>query len=399
MSFFRKRTKKSVFVALLLVMMMMLSAVPAFALNEPTSSTQLLKPSEVNSVTISGVAADYWEDDNGSTKFIRAELSPGSTEHDLKHTTVVVNLVSTGTTVSSPELTFSGVGTATRTATNVDLLNKVYSVTIGSTNYTLAAGLPTGSVDISVYDPLAVDVTFTGQSLSADAYGFNVQNPYMGNPYYTTTGWTFINYFISDELSSAPLNRADVGATVSTSATITGDATQVSGSSYKFNLSQAVPNITATSGSENRVYRLFVSAPGDVEVDFGIDVSEAIAYGGTAQSIAEVIQADIRDYLGTAPFTGDTHAVISVPSGTTAMDLIEWFTNDRNYTDKTNGASYISSINGLAEFTGGPLSGWMYTDVPYTPTCSTPWVGAADYVLTADGTITWFYTTNYFNHF
>ncbi|EHL06780.1 hypothetical protein HMPREF0322_02544, partial [Desulfitobacterium hafniense DP7] len=80
-----RRSTKGVFTALLLVMMLLLTAVPAFALDAPTSSTPFSTPSEVTSITIGGKAVVYEADDNGSAKFIRAVLNPGSTEYDLKH--------------------------------------------------------------------------------------------------------------------------------------------------------------------------------------------------------------------------------------------------------------------------------------------------------------------------
>ncbi len=172
MNLFAKRSKKRVWTALLLIMALLLSAVPMFApasaLEPPTSSTPLPTPSGVTSITIGGVTAGYWQDNNVPTKFIRAVLSPGSTEYDLKHATVVVNLVSAGTAVSSgtPGMTFSGSGTTTRTATNVDLVNKAYNVTIGSDSYILAAGLPDGPVGIAPLDPLGVYVDFNSRPSS-----------------------------------------------------------------------------------------------------------------------------------------------------------------------------------------------------------------------------------------
>ncbi|KTE89388.1 hypothetical protein AT727_13400 [Desulfitobacterium hafniense] len=166
MSLFAKRSKKTIWTALLLIMALLLSAVPMFApasaLEPPTSSTPLPTPSGVTSITIGGKAVVYEQDNNVSDKFIRAVLWPGSTEYDLKHATVVVNLVSAGTAVSSgtPGMTFSGSGTTTRTATDVDLVNKAYNVTIGSDSYILAAGLPDGPVGIAPLDPLGVYVDF-----------------------------------------------------------------------------------------------------------------------------------------------------------------------------------------------------------------------------------------------
>ena len=73
----------------------------------------------------------------------------------------------------------------------------------------------------------------------------------------------------------------------------------------------------------------------------------------------------------------------------------KWY--QMGYEDATEGSTYIESINGLAAFDGGSMSGWMYSDSAegWSKSCNIPMVGGADYVLTDGARITWFYTCDY----
>lgn len=51
---------------------------------------------------------------------------------------------------------------------------------------------------------------------------------------------------------------------------------------------------------------------------------------------------------------------VTVPSGSTVLDVIDKALKDANITYKNDGGNYISEVNGLKEFDNGVLSGWMY---------------------------------------
>lgn len=95
-----------------------------------------------------------------------------------------------------------------------------------------------------------------------------------------------------------------------------------------------------------------------------------------------------------------------VSAGTTAMDIIQdifiYATDNEIFTmgDTTmgEGVTYISEIDGLSPESIGALAGWMYTVGDYSADCSVASVGAADYVMTEGTTITWFFTTDFYNH-
>ncbi len=417
----KKFTKRSLAILLALVMLLALSVVPVFAdVDRPTGEpTPVATPSTIDHITISGAnssATAYYEKDNntGDDIYIRAKLD---TEYDLESTEIDIYLVSSGTTVSGTGLTFSGGGTTTRTASNVDLLNQAYSVVIGSETYTLAAGY-TDQIYLTTSDPLRVEnVELQGDP--ADVYGAVVQSPFMGNPYFGQVDqpWTDpnINYFVSCDLTSAPADRSEVAGVIEKDASAsipdTGSCTtHTSGNNYDFDLSTAVPNFTVTTTSGERLYRVLAVAPGDVEnvtyrfdfTELGEDIyKEGFPYyqdnGPELRALAAEIQDAATAYFGGQPIT--------VASGTTVMDVVKDFTDwavANEYISEATygfGGGYLVSINDLGEFDGGSNSGWMYTDEGYSPTCGVPGVGANYYPLTSDDTtIDWFYTTDYTEH-
>ena len=90
---------------------------------------------------------------------------------------------------------------------------------------------------------------------------------------------------------------------------------------------------------------------------------------------------------------------------TVLQTILQWASDNGKFTkgDTTLGSNvtYVAEIDGLGEFSVGSMSGWMYTDDPsntdYTK-WPTPAVGGADYVLSPDSTIVWFFTVNYGSH-
>ena len=145
-----KLAKKITALLLALVMALSLSTM-AFADGTTTTNTVTRTTVEsidgVSSITIGGTTAYYEKDSNtGDQIYIRAMVAGGS-EYGLKSTTVTLNLSNAGATING-DLAFTGAGNV-RTATNVNLLNKVYTVIIStseggvttSKTYKLAAGL------------------------------------------------------------------------------------------------------------------------------------------------------------------------------------------------------------------------------------------------------------------
>lgn len=75
--------------------------------------------------------------------------------------------------------------------------------------------------------------------------------------------------------------------------------------------------------------------------------------------------------------------------GETAFDLLSELCEEKGW-DLEGDGSYVTAINGLAEFDGGPQSGWMYSVNGKYPD-----VSAGDYVCEKGDKITWRYVTSW----
>ncbi|HWQ73142.1 MAG TPA: DUF4430 domain-containing protein, partial [Desulfitobacteriaceae bacterium] len=170
-----------------------------------------------------------------------------------------------------------------------------------------------------------------------------------------------------------------------------------------FNLDQNLNFMWVSNGGEGRDYQVSAGVEGQVVVHYNIvlDEIEGSQYyiNNVPAQCAEINDA-VEDY-----FDPDNPNGFYVDSGTTVMDIlldfIDWAETNNyfSYDTETGGGYYLSELDGLAAFDGGDLSGWMYTDEGYSPTCGVPGVGANSYPLTTDGTdIDWFYTTDYTEH-
>lgn len=231
-------------------------------LSAPTTHTEVAKPATINSISVGSATAYYETDDNtGDTTYIRAQLT-GKTEDDLKNAAVTVNLQDSSTTVKLDGTAITG-DTTTRTFTT-NLMNKAHTLTIGSTNYVLAAGLASGQVGIDSNDPLSLG-TVTMATKTMNVFGANVQNPFMGNTYFVNrnTDWTFINYFISGVLpTGTSLSSVATTYTLKDGAKISGaGATNVTATSYSFNFT-AGNILTVANDTESRTYNAQLAVEG-----------------------------------------------------------------------------------------------------------------------------------------
>ena len=73
-------------------------------------------------------------------------------------------------------------------------------------------------------------------------------------------------------------------------------------------------------------------------------------------------------------------------------------------TDVDASCTYVQNIDGLCPYTlSNGMDGWMYTDNPYQANTEpknwyTAPIGAADYVLSSNSNIAWFFVTDYSTH-
>ena len=406
--------KKLLSIVLALVLVLGLAVVPAFADEtvRPTSHTSVTSLAGISSVTVKGVNAYYEYDNNTGTgvKYIRAKLPNTSTWEDLQAATVVIT-----TTGNAPTVAYNGNPITTPTPSGnaytytLDLLNKRYSVSVtdsGNTyTYYLAAGF-TNRVAISNSDSLGLVSAVIGDSNSSNisVYGSVVQNAYMGNTYYVnnTINWTDTNvaYYVAGQFSSANavanvIPEFGLGASL-----VSGGCIYISENSYKYN-----PNLgstfSVTNGLDTRTYTVTVqnnSSEIKISADnFKINLSELGDNSIFSSQIIEINNAlsDFYDACDDGLYTFyTTDSLMDVMLA--FIEFAEGSFSGYTYCSET----YLSTLNGIGEFSAGDYSGWLYIDGAYTPTCGVPMVGAADYPLGSPSNVfTWFFTTNYMNHY
>lgn len=423
-----KMTKKITALLLALVMALSLSTM-AFANGTTTTTTGKVTRTTVNSidavssVTIGGTTAYYEKDSNtGDQIYIRAMVAGGS-EYGLKSTNVVINLSNAGATING-DLAFTGAGNV-RTATNVNLLNKVYTVIIStseggvttSKTYKLAAGLPSGAVSIDGSDPLRIVSIVVGDATDNAITATNAQNPLMGNTVSNKDGkWTFINYKVNSAMQTAPTSRSAVDVALSLPEGTTG---LVSGSclinATTLNLGSSAPvlkvaQMSGTTILDSRDYYVFATDPSTVSFYYGIDFTEAMASDeyedDDIAAAVDKLNSEAKAFFGTKD--GHAYGQRTAAVGTTVMDVMREFALANGYgSEVPAGCTYMATLNGIGEFTFGNMSGWMYTTMPewnadgtadYLNKWFTPPVGAADYTLTNGANICWFICCDYTHH-
>ncbi len=286
-----------------------------------------------------------------------------------------------------------------------NLLNKAPVISYDGVDVIVAAGIEGGTAN----------PTKTGQVSTAAINGTAAtvtrvvpSNPLPGNIYYNENNidWVYVGYYINAEnastnhsIDSAVLDYTLIGGGSGTKTVnlSTGSAVvTINGQQY---------TVTATFVSSSMG---FVATPQNFWIDFR-EMRESNTAGqipdATALAQAGQIEAGIAAYYNT-PGTQRFF-----PEGTTNMQvlqtILQWCA-DHNYIDGStttlgSNVTYVAEINGLGEFSVGYMSGWMYTDDPYQEGTApknwkTPAVGGADYVLSPDSEIAWFYTVDYGTH-
>ncbi len=412
--------KKLLSIVLALVLVLGLAVVPAFAdeTTAPTSSTTVTTHPGISSVTVNGTTAYYQYDNNtgSGVVYIRAKMPNTSTWASLQPATVVITTTGNAPTVKDNGTTQSATSHSGNAYTySLNLLNKRYSVTVtdsGNTyTYYLAAGF-TNKVVIGSGDNLGIanatigNSSTSGSSATLNIYGSVVQNNYMGNTYYVNhnTNWTDTNvtYFI------AGLYTPDGDTTTSVSQTLsfcTG-ASLASGGCLNndgtLDLSGNMPYINVTNGNTTRKY--YISAVVNTATTFevksstyAINMTELINnddYGLDYENNIYQINNALGHYYNTHPVFSASASVMDV------MQAFITFAQNNGYFSYTTYCSdtYLSTLNGVGEFSAGDMSGWMYIDDVYSATCTVPNVGSADYSLGDASMFTWFFTTNFNNH-
>lgn len=366
------------------------------AVEKPTATSEVTNPTVVSSVTIGGNEAKFYKDDNGSQTYIRYTYPENTTLDTFKN--VTVSIVSSRT-VSSSDVTITKDGT-TYTFT-ADMLNNAPTITISGKKYIVAVGATDSKWDLTAKAEAgyvsAATLSGTDATVTKNLYG----DKYPGNVYYTQQKSTWIT--VNNRIDAKNITATDI-SNVALNYTIDGSAktTQVNlkPGSVKVTLGSQEYTVTAS------VKGAFKATAESFQIDFK-EMRNSTTAGQipdqTAKDQATEIENALKDYYAAE----DTQKIF--PEGTTNMTvlqtILQWASDNGKFTkgDTTLGSNvtYVAEIDGLGEFSVGSMSGWMYTDDPsntdYTK-WPTPAVGGADYVLSPDSTIVWFFTVNYGSH-
>lgn len=396
-----KKTCNKLLAFVLALAMALSVSVVAFAseTTAPTSSTDVASLDGIASVTVEGVDAYYQYDNNtgSSVKYIRAKLGATKTWENLQSARVAITTTGAVPTVAGATATSS---TGNEYIYTLNLLNTRYAVTVGSNTYYLAAGFE-GTIAISSTDPLAITAATLGTASTLNIYGSVVQNNYMGNTYYVnnSTNWTNTNvaYYVSGTYTWTGVKTSVNASFTTNDATLGGDY-----SNGKINLN-GLANVTVTKDGQTRSYT--VTAVVDSATSFEVTAStyainfeelNESEYGTQFATNVTQIEDALESYYNEGKVFSASASVMDV-----MKDFISYATENNFFTAGTTSCSdtYLATLNGLGEFSAGQMSGWCYMDGAYTPTCSVPMIGAADYPLGNAALFTWFLTVDYTPHF
>ena len=389
----------------------------AASINKPTQQTVLSTlPEGVTGVTIGGNEATFYTDDNDSTNtYIRYVYPTDTMLSKLEDLTVVIN--------SSKAVSWDGSDLTTETAgtytiANVNLLNTAHKLVINNKSYILAAGIAKGERDL-VKEPLDGYVkSATINGTTATVKRTITEGTCIGNIYYTegrpedkTIDWTTeTNYISATKVSATSVTAASVsvaiqgGADAATTVNLSSGSAEAVFGNYTYSVNASF--VTGFEPSEN---------------NFKIDFTELKDYeeaGGTLNSgySWDVIDKQMEEITTALSAWYETEP--SFEEGVSCMDVLQDFLKFATTQKKADGTAYftcgttdvdenctyVNYIDGLCSFTlSNGMDGWMYTDRPNEAGVApknwyTAPIGAADYQMSAETEIAWFFVTDYSTH-
>ena len=402
-----QKTKRS----LSRVLSMMLAVAMVFTLNltsmtvkaavsKPTATEAAELPRGLNEVTVNGKVAEVTTDNNGSETYIRYIFPRKQhlvcwkmfllySKTDGEEHTVLNN----GTDLN---------GTAGEYTFNADLFNKTVTVSFDDNEYILAAGIESGNTDITAANAEAgyVSAAKFGDT-DATVKKVVTGGSYPGNVYYAQQNLKWITatwQITATDIVATDLENVDLNYTIGTEAKDT-----------KVNLKTG--SVKVTLGGNDYTITGAVKGAFNASLDnFWIDFKE-MRGSTTAGQIPDQTALDQATEIENAfkAYYADTTTQKQFLEGTTNMQvlqtILQWASDNGKFTKGSttlgSNVTYVAEIDGLGEFSVGNMSGWMYTDDPSKTDATlwpTPAVGGADYVLSPNSKIAWFFTVNYMSH-
>ncbi len=407
--------KKSILNPMKRIVTVMLAVAMVFSVNltsmtahaavaKPTAQTEVAAPADITKVTIAGQQATFYKDDNGEQIYIRYMYPKSTAVSELENVKVVI---STAQTVTSTDVTITnGRGSASFTA---NLYNKAPKITVNGTDYIVAAGIESGDVDL-VKNPMSGYVSsVTLNGTTADVTRTITAGACIGNSYYAENKleWTSESLAISATGVAAPADSCTVAYTVSGGST-GNETVDLSTTSKKLTINGKTYTINATFAAQTSG---FVAT----SKNFWIDFTELTDYKKNNGTLNSGYSWDTIDKQMQEIKNAQTAWYATKPTfkeGATCMDVLQdflKFATTNGYftcgtTDVDASCTYVQNIDGLCPFTlSNGMDGWMYTDNPYQANTEpknwyTAPIGAADYVLSSNSNIAWFFVTDYSTH-
>ena len=409
--------KKSILNPMKRIVTVMLAVAMVFSVNltsmtahaavaKPTTQTELSKtPAGINSITVGGNSVKYYTDDNDSTHTYIRYMYPTATSLDtLKDVTVVID-ASKAVSLDGTALTASGTTYTFKT----DLLNTSHEVIVGKKQFILAAGIESGDIDL-VKNPMSGYVSSaTLNGTTADVTRTITAGTCIGNIYYAENKleWTSESLAISATSVAAPANSCTVAYTVS-GGSEGNETVDLSTSSKKLTINGKTYTINASFAAQTSGFVV-------TSKNFWIDFTELTDYKKNNGTLNSGYSWDTIDKQMQEIKNAQTAWYATNPTfkeGATCMDVLQdflKFATTNGYftcgtTDVDASCTYVQNIDGLCPYTlSNGMDGWMYTDNPYqADTLPKHWytapIGAADYVLSSNSNIAWFFVTDYSTH-
>ena len=404
--------KKSILNPMKRIVTVMLAVAMVFSVNltsmtahaaaaKPTKQTSLGSTNgDIDGITLNGNKAAFYKDDNDSTNVYIRYMFPTSTPlSTLSNVTVAVDTVE--------DITVDGV--AKDESFTADLLNKSLNVNVGGTNYILAAGIEGGDIDL-VKNPMSGYVSSaTLNGTTADVTRTITAGTCIGNIYYAENKleWTSESLAISATGVATPANSCTVAYTVS-GGSEGKETVDLSTSSKKLTINGKTYTINASFAAQTSGFVV-------TSKNFWIDFTELTDYKKNNGTLNSGYSWDTIDKQMQEIKNAQTAWYATNPTfkeGATCMDVLQdflKFATTNGYftcgtTDVDASCTYVQNIDGLCPFTlSNGMDGWMYTDNPYEEGKEpSEWytapIGAADYVLSSNSNIAWFFVTDYSTH-